>query len=93
MSVSPRSLALALFASTLAVGLQLGSSQAIAGKAQFERTKPHMNVGTTGSHKSAPSKFKQPGGKQNKGLGGPRKDKIDLSVCELGTFDFEKCLG
>jgi len=26
------------------------------------------------------------------GAAGPRKDKIDLSVCDLATFDFDKCL-
>ncbi len=35
------------------------------------------------------------GGDQQAGPGGPRppEDRIDLSVCDLETFDFDKCLG
>lgn len=85
-----------VFAAILAIGLQMSATPVIAGKAKFERTKPHVNVGTIGSANSGPtsaaSGFKQNGQGANKGLGGPRKDKIDLSVCDLGTFDFDKCL-
>ena len=37
-----------------------------------------------------------PGGLTTQGGGNAaaqRKDKIDLSVCDLATFDFDKCLG
>jgi hypothetical protein len=82
-----------VFAAILAIGLQMYVSPAMAGKEKFERSKPHVNVGTIGSANSGPtsaaSGYQQNG---NKNPGGPRKDKIDLSVCDLGTFDFDKCL-
>jgi hypothetical protein len=85
-----------VFAAILAIGLQISATPAIAGKAKFERSKPHVNVGTLGSANSGPtsaaSGFKQNGQSANKDLGGPRKDKIDLSVCDPETFDFDKCL-
>ncbi len=81
-----------------ALVLQFASADAFAGKEVFERTKPHVNVGTIGNQNSGPAnqtlKVRRGGGDQDDdgGPGGPRKDPIDLSVCELGTFDFDKCL-
>lgn len=96
MSYSHKFLVVPALAAGLALGLQFAAGEAHAGKEKFQRTKPHVNIGTIGTsdQPSGPSGFKQPGkGNSNKGLGGPRKDPIDLSVCDLATFDFDKCLG
>jgi hypothetical protein len=90
----------ALLALSAALVAQFSAGQALAGKEVFVRTKPHVNVGTTGNVKPdqptiAPA-FGNGGPDSNDGNagpGGPRKDKIDLSVCELATFDHGKCLG
>lgn len=83
-------------AATLAISLQMSASTAMAGKEKFVRSKPHVNVGTIGATSSgkasAASGFQQGGNRDNLNPGGPRKDKIDLSVCDLATFDFDKCL-
>jgi len=85
----------ALLALSAALLAQLSAGRAHAGKEVFVRTKPHVNVGTLGQVKpQQPMIAPAPGnGGQSGGPGGPRKDKIDLSVCELGTFDHGKCLG
>jgi hypothetical protein len=92
MSVSIK----AAFLAILAIGLQMSAPPAMAGKEKFQRTKPHVNAGTLGSTSSGPapgaSGYQQDGQAANQNPGGPRKDKIDLSVCDLATFDFDKCL-
>jgi hypothetical protein len=90
--------AFSLLAVPAALLFQLAATDAFAGKEVFKRTKPHVNVATIGNPASGPAqpmlKVRTGDGGQDAdgGLGGPRKDKIDLSVCELGTFDFDKCL-
>ena len=80
------------------MAFQFAAADAFAGKEKFERTKPHVNVGTIGNQSSGRAdqalklRGKGDGQDDNGGPGGPRKDPIDLSVCELGTFDFDKCL-
>ncbi|HSM40352.1 MAG TPA: hypothetical protein VK862_06345 [Afifellaceae bacterium] len=87
----------ALLALSAALVAQFSASQAHAGKEVFVRTKPHVNVGTLGQVKPQQPMIAPALGNGSQagdgGPGGPRKDKIDLSVCELGTFDHGKCLG
>jgi len=45
MSVYRKSHALAVLAVAMLIGSQLIATNAFAGKAKFERTKPHVNVG------------------------------------------------
>jgi hypothetical protein len=51
MSVSIKGVSLAI----LAIGLQMSATPVMAGKEKFERTKPHVNVGTLGSTNSGPT--------------------------------------
>jgi hypothetical protein len=98
MTINITRRALGLLVVSAALAPQFAVTEAFAGKEVFQRIKPHVNVGTIGNTDTQvkPMLKLQTGndGGQNDdgGPGGPRKDKIDLSVCELGTFDFDKCL-
>lgn len=88
----------ALLVASAIIFTQFAASDAFAIKDKFDRIKVHANVGTVGNTKPAQPTinpaFSNGGGQDgNDGPGGPRKDKIDLSVCELGTFDHGECLG
>ena len=95
MSLYRRIRKFAAIATLASVAGNFAVTGAHAGKEVFVRTKPHVNVGTLGQvNPQQPMIAPAPGnGGQAGGPGGPRKDKIDLSVCELGTFDHGKCLG
>lgn len=93
MSAYSKIAALGLLSAVAVTGSLFAGTDAYAGKARFERTKPHVNVGTVNTNAQMQTQSGTPAG--NKGPGGPRtgSDRIDLSVCDLATFDHKKCLG
>lgn len=93
MSAYSKIATLGLLSALALTGSLIAGTDAFAGKEKFKRSKPHVNVGTSSTNDQMQIQTGNPTG--NQGPGGPRtgSDRIDLSVCDLATFDHKKCLG